>query len=59
MFVFDVTMGGIVRMQISPFLRRALIQVGEKTTEREVHVESLMQLVKYSTQMRGNNSRTK
>ena len=59
MFVFDVTMGGIVRMQISPFSRRALIQVGDKTTEREVHVESLMQLVKYSTQMRGNNSRTK
>jgi hypothetical protein len=58
-FVFDVTMGGIVRMQISPFSRRALIQVGDKTTEREVHVESLMQLVKYSTQMRGNNSRTK
>jgi membrane-associated protease RseP (regulator of RpoE activity) len=59
MFVFDVTMGGIVRMQINPFSRRALIQVGDKTTEREVHVESLMQLVKYSTQMRGNNSRTK
>ena len=59
MFVFDVTMGGIVSMQISPFSRRALIQVGNKTTEREVHVESLMQLVKHSTQMRGNNSRTK
>jgi hypothetical protein len=59
MFVFDVTMGGIVRIQINPFSRRALIQVGDKTTEREVHVESLMQLVKYSTQMRGNNSRTK
>jgi hypothetical protein len=59
MFVFDATMGGIVRMQISPFSRRALIQVGDKTTEREVHVESLMQLVKYSAQMRGNNSRTK
>jgi hypothetical protein len=59
MFVFDVTMGGIVRMQISPFLRRALIHVGNKTTVREVHVESLMRLVKYSTQMRGNNSQTK
>ena len=59
MFVFDVTMGGIVRMQINPFSRRALIQVGDKTTEREVHVESLIQLVKYSTQMRGSNSRTK
>jgi membrane-associated protease RseP (regulator of RpoE activity) len=59
MFVFDVTMGGIVRMQINPFSRRALIQVGDKTTEREVQVESLIQLVKYSTQMRGNNSRTK
>jgi len=59
MFVFDVTMGGIVRIQINPFSRRALIQVGDKTTERKVHVESLMQLVKYSTQMRGNNSRTK
>lgn len=58
-FVFDVTMGGIVRMQIGPFSRRALIQVGDKTTEREVHVESLIQLVNYSTQMRGNNSRTK
>ena len=44
MFVFDVTMGGIVRMQISPFSRRALIQVADKTTEREVHVESVMQL---------------
>jgi len=59
MFVFDVTMGGIVRMQINPFSRRALILVGDKTTEREVHVESLMQLVQYSIQMRGNNSRTK
>ena len=59
MFVFDITMGGIVRMQISPFSRHALIQVGDKTTEREVHVERVMQLVKYSTQRQGNNSRTK
>lgn len=59
MFVFDVTMGGVIRMHISPFSRRALIQEGDKTTEREVHVESLVQLAKYSTQMRGNNSRTK
>ncbi len=59
MFIFDVTMGGIVRMQINPFSRHAFIQVGDKTTEREVHIESLMQLVTYSTQMRGNNSRTK
>jgi hypothetical protein len=59
MFVFDVTMGGIVRIQINPFSRRALIQVGDKTTEREVYVETLMQLVEYSNQMGGNNSRTK
>ncbi|MDY6857017.1 MAG: PDZ domain-containing protein [Thermodesulfobacteriota bacterium] len=59
MFVFDITMGGIVRMQISPFSRHALIQVGDKTTEREVNVEKVMQLVEYSTQMRRNNSRTK
>jgi len=48
MFVFDVTMGGVVRMQISPFSRRALIQTGDNTTEREVHVNSITQLVKYS-----------
>ena len=35
------------------------IQVGDKKTEREVHVERVTQLVKYSTQMRGNNSRRK
>ena len=49
MFVLDVTMGGVVRMQISPFSRRALIQTGDKTTEREIHVNSITQLVKYST----------
>jgi hypothetical protein len=47
--VFDVTMGGVVRMQISPFSRRALIQTGDKKTEREIHVNSITQLVKYST----------
>ena len=49
MFVFDVTTGGVVRMQISPFFRRALMQTGNKTTEREIHVNSITQLVKYST----------
>lgn len=49
MFVFDVTTGGVVRMQISPFFRRALMQTGDKTTEREIHVNSITQLVKYST----------
>lgn len=49
MFVFDSTMGGVVRMQISPFSRRALIQTGDKTTEREIHVNSITQLVEYST----------
>ena len=49
MFVFDVTSGGLVRMQISPFFRRALIQTGNKTTEREFHVNSITQLVKYSS----------
>lgn len=49
MFVFDVTMGVVVRMQISPFSRRALIQTEDKTTEREINVNSITQLVKYST----------
>ena len=49
MFVFDVTMGGVVRIQISPFSRHALIQTGDRTTEREIHVNSITQLVKYST----------
>jgi len=46
MIVFDATLGGLVRMQISPFSRRALIQTGDKTTEREIHVNSITQLVK-------------
>jgi hypothetical protein len=45
MIVFDATLGGLVRMQISPFSRRALIQTGDKTTEREIHVNSITQLV--------------
>ena len=49
MLVFDVTMGGVVRMQINPFSRRALIQTEDKTTEREIHVSSITQLVKYTT----------
>lgn len=49
MFVFDVTSGGVVRMQITPFFRRALMQTGDKITEREIHVNSVTQLVKYST----------
>ncbi|MDY7031328.1 MAG: PDZ domain-containing protein [Thermodesulfobacteriota bacterium] len=44
--VFDATLGGLVRIQISPFSRHALIRTGDKTTEREIHVNSITQLVK-------------
>jgi hypothetical protein len=56
MFVFDVTMGAMVRMQISPFSRRTLIEADDKTTDREVHINSLTQLVKYSMLNRPHSS---
>ena len=52
MFVFDITMGGLVRMQISPFSRLSLIQTGDKITEREIYVEIITQLIHYSTSNR-------
>jgi hypothetical protein len=48
-FVFDVTMGELIRMQISPFSRRALIQTEDKIMDREINVNSITQLVNYST----------
>ena len=45
-FVFDMTKGKLVKMQISPFSRRALIQTGDKTIKRKIHVNSITQLVK-------------
>jgi PDZ domain len=50
MFVFDTTMGGLIRMQISPFSRLALIHTVDKITKREVYVDSITQLVKHSIQ---------
>lgn len=49
MFVFDITMGGLVRMQINPFSRLSLIQTGDKITEREIYVDIITQLIHYST----------